>query len=463
MAKITSAPTTKKMYHLAKKRVICAKKLTSYYKANPEVSQRLGALPVDWFANVGQKERGVLTDQVCRCFEKFAEDTKDFEDLVFPVRTKQHLLMIQERFAPKYKELVGNLSTLLNRNDVSVDYEGAGAYKMCSRLTVGDYSYALSTFKDKGCGHQFKDYFMYCHGRGMEPQHVFVNYKRSPHGRFAKPFISKVCLPEDKDGFILSQYVTYNCKNKKPRGDFSSSRDFFSDIDWHNRYGEVSFESGGRFPYAAYIKNPQERFIWHRFTGILDGNISDLMKKRFFRPTIVQDFLLEKSMNKVDICSEKFQKNIRSELYPYYLRVDASSNPRYTNQERIFLQVLSLLKVDSSGYNFWLKKVGGMIKPGSAKRFGYNNFGELVEDNLKSINRRATKQIRAVKKVRKLKAELINKGQYERYRALLRNDVDRLFLNKDGTSILTPKYYPELLDYELGLNKADEVLREREF
>ena len=62
-----------------------------------------------------------------------------------------------------------------------------------------------------------------------------------------------------------------------------------------------------------------------------------------------------------------------------------------------------------------------------------------------------------------LKAELVNNGQYERYRALLRNDVDRLFLNKDGTSIMTPKYYPELLDYELGLNKADEVLREREF
>ena len=95
MSSVKKVPISKNLFHLAKKRVICANKLSSYYNAHPEASRRLGALPVDWFARVGEKDRGVLTEQVCRCFEKFAEETKDFEELVFPVQSKQHLLLVR--------------------------------------------------------------------------------------------------------------------------------------------------------------------------------------------------------------------------------------------------------------------------------------------------------------------------------------------------------------------------------
>ena len=100
---------------------------------------------------------------------------------------------------------------------------------------------------------------------------------------------------------------------------------------------------------------------------------------------------------------------------------------------------------------------------GTARRFDFDNFGEFVENMLKLANRKATKQIRAVKKIRTLKEELSAQGEFEKYKKHLISDVNRLFLNQDETVVISPKYYPELLDYELGLNKAEAVYREREF
>ena len=463
MAKITSATSSKNFYHLAKRNVICSKKLQTFYKNHPDASRILGALPFDWLKNIKPEERASVTEAVCGCFVRFAKETKDYDELVIPRRTKASIMRTKDIFQPKYNVLKEQLSTILGRDDISIDYEGSGIFKTCAKLNVGDYSYALSTFKDRGCGSHYRNYNIFCHGRGMEPQHVFVNQKRSPHGTFVRPFMSHVCLGEEFDGFILSKYVNMRGSQKTFRGVFSTSRNFFLDVDSHNRYNGVSFEAGGRFPNPAYIKDPKERFIWQQFAQIIDGNIADLAKKKLVTPLIVQDFLLEKSMANVDICSDAFRKNMRSELIPYYLRGEAESNPRFSSKERLFLLLLSKTKVDSPLYNFLLKNVGSKMTSGSVKRFDFDNFGELVENMLKLANRKATKQIRAVKKVRALKEELGAQGEFERYKKHLMSDVNRLFLNNDETVTISPKYYPELLDYELGLNKAEAVFREREF
>ena len=463
MAKIISSTTSKNFYHLAKRNVICAKKLQKFYKKHPDASRTLGALPFDWLKNIHPDERANVTEAVSDCFVKFAKETKDYDEFVFPRRTKMSIIKTQSAFRPMYASLQEQLSAILKRDDISIDYEGSGIFKTCAKLNVGDYSYALSTFKDKGCGSQYRNYYIFCHGRGMEPQHVFVNQKRSPHGSFVRPFMSHVCLGEEFDGFILSKYVNMRCSQKIPRGVFSNSRNFFLDVDSHNRYNGVSFEAGGRFPNPAYIEDPKERFIWQQFAQIIDGNIADLAKKKLVTPLIVQDFLLEKSMANVDICSDAFRKNMRSELIPYYLRGEAETNPRFLGKERVFLLLLSKTKVDSPLYNFLLKKVGSKMTSGTARRFDFDNFGELVENMLKLANRKATKQIRAVKKIRTLKEELSAQGEFEKYKKHLISDVNRLFLNQDETVVISPKYYPELLDYELGLNKAEAVFREREF
>ena len=455
---------SKKIYHIAKKQILCARKMNNFLTTNPNVSRHLGALPFDWYSCVDKSERANATMAVYDCLKRFAFRTKDVDDMVWP--TRRFYLDFEARkkaFQEDYTILKDDLSKILNRDDIELDYVGTGVFKSCTKLKVGEYEYALSTFKDKGCFGEYKNYFIFAHGRGMEPQHVFINYKRSSHGRFAKPFMSNVCGKDDFDGFILSKFINKDKNKGKKEGVFVQARGFFSDVDPHNICNGISIESGGRFYNSTYIENPHVRNTWSRFANILDGNIDDLKGKRWIRPVVVQKFLLDKAKSGVDICSDTFRENFIKELIPFYLRDEVYSSSRYNMKERFFIHVLSFLPVDSYGYKFMLNNIGTHMPAGSGIRYGFKNFSEVVKNMLKLVNRKAAKQIRAVKKVRALKNDLSAKGEYVKYRAMLRADVNRLFLGSNDLPMLSPKYYPELLDYELGLNKSEEVFRERDF
>ena len=74
---------------------------------------------------------------------------------------------------------------------------------MSSKIDVGGKGYAFSIFKDKGCRKGFKSYYTPGHGRGYEPQNIFMCYYKGAHGRNARPFMSFISNENDLGGFTF--------------------------------------------------------------------------------------------------------------------------------------------------------------------------------------------------------------------------------------------------------------------
>ena len=180
------------LFHLFKRRNVNFQEISRYVKIFPQTEKRIGTLPSDWFKNLSRDEYAKVTLGVDEALQQFAIDRVEAPG----------------EFDKTQQTLVETLKKILRRDDVKTEHLGMGAYKLCQKLIVGDYTYALSTFK-------YEATYSPKHGKYAEPQKIFWVYKNYLHGRVAKPFMSHFsCSYLDKGGYILSKYIDAEDKKR---------------------------------------------------------------------------------------------------------------------------------------------------------------------------------------------------------------------------------------------------------
>ena len=151
--------------------------------------------------------------------------------------------------------MVEALKKVLNRGDVKSSYIDSGSFKNCHKLDVGEYSYALSTFK-KYPVFDYRGYFRESHGKGNEPQNIFTSYNKFFKGRVCRPFLANLSGEKDVGGFILSKFIDINHDKKEEQGPFITNRSFLRNNDPKgNSINGIFIEAGGFVQNKKYICN----------------------------------------------------------------------------------------------------------------------------------------------------------------------------------------------------------------
>lgn len=184
--KATTVNFPKNIYHYCQRKFVDRDLLDVLYKKS---NRRLGALPYDWFQKYDKNQYAKLTRRVDKLFRRFAK-----------------LYSLEKTSAEKFN-LQKKLAKLLKRDDVKIDFEGLGGFKVCQKVTVGDYSYALLTFRKEGA---LETDTLLGHGALVEPCRIFNYYRGESHGRVAKPFMTRFVnnsKASDFDGYMLMKFI----------------------------------------------------------------------------------------------------------------------------------------------------------------------------------------------------------------------------------------------------------------
>ena len=442
--KVVNAP--RKLLRWFKRENVWARQLNQHLMANPQINRRVGSLPYEWIKDFEPSQRAKITQEVCDVFERFAIDSKDLcEDDFYTTRMTVKKIL---NLSPIFKELQTKLRNILQRKDIFVGYLGQGAVKMSSKIDVGGKGYAFSIFKDKGCRKGFKSYYTPGHGRGYEPQNIFMCYYRGAHGRNARPFMSFISNENDIGGFTLTKYIDYTHPKKGHKTPLQRSREYIFDGDAHNQIHGISIEAGGKSVNENHIFDRHDRELWYRFANIISGYTQGMFYINGVGGVTTQDFLLKQVNSGVDICSKEFKSRLREEIVKYCIR-EHKNGETTTPVQQTFLRLLEKTKYNSKGYKYLINEIGKYIKP-SGVLSSHKNFGEQIDDILKRTNRKVHRQIRSVEKLRKLKTELELNGNWESIKAYLNEDFANLKVRSEKKTM----FYPSLLEKELDLDLA---------
>lgn len=294
----------KNLYHWFQNKSISAQKLNKYLQNFPETDRNIGELPFDWIKSFPKNERAKITRLVQDTFVSFSKETAGIRS----AKGENPRFVNPERFETAQKRLVSVLKNILKRDDIAVSYNGSGALKNCHRLDVGNYSYALCSFRDKTAAKKgFEDYFVRAHGRGNEPQNAITAYKRGSHGRFVKAFSVRVSDCNDEGGFILSKFV--DKQTKAPIGKLQESRGKFINLDQSSdTINNINTDIGGCLPNPRYIANKTAKHKLLYFAKLLDIQIARLSSHKAVG---VQKYLLQQKQNCIDIFAPDFVNHMK--------------------------------------------------------------------------------------------------------------------------------------------------------
>ena len=179
-------------------------------------------------------------------------------------------------------------------------------------MDIGEYSYALSCFRDSSVTRKgFGDYLKCGHGRGYEPQNAITAYKRGAKGRWAKPFMVRVSSENDDGGYILSKFIEH--QRKSPFGNMQKANDFYINYDEsEDVINNINTDFGGCCPNENYMCDKLLKHWRKYFAKMLDNNS---MSVNHYSKQRVQKFLLEQKHNGVDILNDDFIKSVNT-LFP---------------------------------------------------------------------------------------------------------------------------------------------------
>ena len=282
----------KNFYHYIKKHNLNQKELCDYLHIYPNTKRVIGSLPYDWIKSIPQDEIPKILDNITQSFSKFSE-------MLSSIHIKNHFQVIRGakvRMKKFQKQLQRELSEILKRDDISIEYLSSGSFKHCHKLSIGDYKYALSTFieNDGWLDKKYSNYFNeFNQGKGYEPQNSFTLYKNGEHGRWTKPFIAKIARENDSDGFILSKFIDTTRKAKFLQGIFERKHLKIKNEDYgaRNLVQGVCCDTGGSKFNSEFISNKELRKLWqglaHRFDET--NKIFSKYKYRLFDNVILKD------------------------------------------------------------------------------------------------------------------------------------------------------------------------------
>lgn len=369
-----SSITSNNLLHVVKKKLINAQELNNYLKSNPKCSRRIGSLPFDFFSQISNQNKSKITQLVGDVFENFALQTASIEE------TSSIYIYAIEKIT---KDMVQSLKTLLNRDDIKSSYVNSGSYKNCQRLDIGNYSYALSTFK-KYPIFDYRGYFRSSHGKGNEPQNIFTTYHRYSKGRVCRPFLANISGEKDEGGFILSKFIDSKHDEKVSRGPFLTNRSFLKNIDQlGNSINGIFIEAGGFIQNKKYINDIKLRKNWQKFASCLDNNIEFLNKSS--AGEIESSFIIalengldlqdKKMVNEfIDKLPQEKQK-MAHKIAKQASRIDLLKQKAI--QEGNFDKIKTLLKEDLCDlYNF--EKYSTEFGENTSKENIFNNYPKLL-------------------------------------------------------------------------------------
>ncbi len=262
----TEIITSNNLLHIFKKRLVNAQQLNNYLKTKSDSIRRIGTLPVDFFQKIDKNERSKATQNIGDIFERFAIETEFLDE--------NSNFCDSEMYTGARKKMVDSLKEILHRNDIESCYVDSGSFKNCHKLTIGKFSYALSTFK-KYPLYDPKGYFRKSHGKGNEPQNIFTVYKRFSQGRICKPFLANLSGEKSEGGFILSKFIEPEHDKKVELGSFQKARSYVKNTDTSgNTINGIFIEAGGFEPNERYIEDFNLRILHKKFAECLDANIN---------------------------------------------------------------------------------------------------------------------------------------------------------------------------------------------
>lgn len=291
---------TKKLLHRFRRESIDAVEMNKYLQAHPETNRNIGSLPYDWLKSFSVNERKNVTQQVQDVLTSFSAKTADVPG---HGRRSGYSFVDAQHFSNEYTKLVESLKQILKRDDIKIKHAGSGAVKNCHRLDVGEYSYALSSFRAPCAAKEgFGEYYKSGHGRGYEPQNAFTAYKNASHGRWAKPFMVRVSDTEDEGGYILSKFVDKGAK--APFGFIQKACDAFINLDESgNLINNINIDIGGCLVNKNHIRDSFLRYWRGYFAQMMDNNAA-IMKD--FCALKVMKYLLEQKQNGADILAKDY-------------------------------------------------------------------------------------------------------------------------------------------------------------
>ena len=291
-------PATK-LFHYIKSNILYGSELKKHLAAHPDMERRIGSLPYEWLGNVKREDISEVTGRIFSALEEFSK-----------VRYEQGVCCYnfydyEDNAAYASKKLLKTLQKELNREDINIDTNiGNGKFKVCTKLTVGDKSYALSSFSKTN----ILDYA--AHGAMYEPQMSFLAYKRGSQGRYARPFMARA-FSTINGSFILSKFIDKTHPVKCEMSPILRSREFIQNPDapGENTIRGIAIDHGGSFVNDKYIKDPKIRNTWRKFAQKLNSE-----NMLFCLPTHcingkaecitgVQDYLYKLKEQGVDLCT----------------------------------------------------------------------------------------------------------------------------------------------------------------
>lgn len=212
-------------------------------KNNPEITRYLGSIPNQWFKNTEEKHRADITESIKELLSEFAKQT------YVPYET-------YDDFEQEYTTLAFELTKLLNV-PVKAEYIDQGDWGKVFIITVNDKKYALKTFHST----KFLQHEKPGHGMQYETLDTAFISRNIPERsqRYARYYMSKYARKEDKDGFILSDFIEDSSAGAKSH----KFRKFFEpvyslDTLFKNNINGTIYDVGGlRYTYPKYNKEEQ--------------------------------------------------------------------------------------------------------------------------------------------------------------------------------------------------------------
>ena len=318
-------------YHYCKHNNAKPLDICLYKKENPDKDLRLGALPFDWIKDFDKSEIPELTQKIDTIFYNYAKETANFKSCEFK----------------SYNEnLKKSIAETLKRDDVDVEYIGAGFFKNCQKITVGDYAYKLSTFKSDWKA-PYRSLLSGSHGMYSEPAKIFYVYKNYSHGRVAKPFMSRPAeYSQFRDnGYILSKYIDKN-DTQRAKGELDPiyldyCRIIHTDKERKgNEILGVITDVGGMEDNHDYIHDKEQRNSVVFFSKALK-NYQFLTKDRLFGMNMME----ADNLIKAEADAEDYVYNLLTKTDDFYEKdVEEITEPLYELEKELAIEKIGQLK-----------------------------------------------------------------------------------------------------------------------
>ena len=281
---------TAKLLHYARVRPMT--NIKNYRMQNPYSLGRFGCLPSDWLKGVDTFERAPVTDSVHDVLREYSCQLRS---------AKISSCSEYDSSVHGGDKLIKRLKEILKRDDVKLEYDNHGRFKDCTKITVGDKSYALVTMRSNVySGPMGSDDILYS----------FLAYNRGSQGRFARPFMGNY---HNTGEYLLSKYIEDSHPRKVDLDNILGSRQYIvhSDVNDINSKLGIKYDGGGILINERYIADPFIRYNWFRFANKLHSERSLILRTfefdegriSFSDKDKVQNYLFKLKHEGVDLCN----------------------------------------------------------------------------------------------------------------------------------------------------------------